>query len=210
MHKTKEKILNVSLRLFNESGFPNVRLQHLADGAGISVGNLAYHYPNKESILQALHAQLTQEQRALMAEFRIVPLFEYWERQMQRSFDLFCAYAFFYQDTLELIRAYPAIQEAHQKQVQWQIKQNRMSLAFNVSRGALEKEAAAGQYESLAVHVWMTSESWLLRQQILGKKPDQYFPFREALWQLIRPFFTEIGRKEFEQLNRLLQEEGVV
>jgi AcrR family transcriptional regulator len=207
MHKTKEKILDTALHQFNESGFPNVRLQHLADGAGISVGNLAYHYPNKEAILLALHERLFREQRTLMAEFRIVPLFEYWERQMQRSFELQCTYAFFFQDTLELIRAFPQIQEAHQKQVQWQIRQNRMSLDFNVSRGALKAPTDPTQYEELATQLWMTGASWFNRQQILGLPPQGYPAFRRALWQLIQPHFTPIGTQEFAQLTQLLEME---
>lgn len=42
--KTKGKILVEALKLFNEKGFVNVRLQHIADKCNICVGNLAYHF----------------------------------------------------------------------------------------------------------------------------------------------------------------------
>ena len=53
MAKTKQKIILSALQLFNENGIANVRLQHIADEAFISIGNLAYHYKNKEAIVKA-------------------------------------------------------------------------------------------------------------------------------------------------------------
>ena len=41
---TKQKIVHASIKLFNENGVANVRLQQIADEIGISVGNLAYHF----------------------------------------------------------------------------------------------------------------------------------------------------------------------
>ena len=54
MKDTKRRILDAALDLFNENGLVNVRLQHIADQAQMSVGNLAYHYANKEAIVTAL------------------------------------------------------------------------------------------------------------------------------------------------------------
>ena len=76
MSKTKEKIQLAALQLFNTEGIVNVRLQHIADEAFISVGNLAYHYPNKEAIVQALYQMIVKKQEELLAEYRIVPLFD--------------------------------------------------------------------------------------------------------------------------------------
>ena len=54
MKATKQKIIQSAIELFNEKGLTNVRLQHIADKAGRSVGNLAYHFPNKRAIIQVI------------------------------------------------------------------------------------------------------------------------------------------------------------
>jgi len=46
LNKTKKKIIVAALKLFNQNGLVNVRLQHIADEAFISIGNMAYHYHN--------------------------------------------------------------------------------------------------------------------------------------------------------------------
>ena len=48
MKPTRQYILDKALTLFNEKGFVNVRLQHIADSAFVSVEHLAYHFKNKK------------------------------------------------------------------------------------------------------------------------------------------------------------------
>ena len=51
MATTKEKIIETSIKLFNEKGCLNTSTRHISDELGISVGNLYYHFKNKEEIL---------------------------------------------------------------------------------------------------------------------------------------------------------------
>ena len=55
---TKQRILEAAVFLFNREGVANVRLQQIADETGISVGNLAYHFKNKEAIVSAVYEYL--------------------------------------------------------------------------------------------------------------------------------------------------------
>ena len=202
---TKQKIINAAVHCFNREGIANIRLQHIADEAVVSVGNMTYHYRNKDAIVRAIWEQLVQKQRDLLAEFRIVPLFEDVERLLTSTFELQQTYRFFYVDTLEVMRAYPEIQDAHQQHIAWQIQQMEMAIRFNQSRGAFQAEKWENQFVYLAQEFWLLADLWMYRQCVQNSATDDFDPFRNMLWGLFRPMFTDMGAREFEQLRGLLE-----
>ena len=55
--RTAERILDVALELFNRFGEPNVSTTVIAAELGISPGNLYYHYPAKDELINSLVAR---------------------------------------------------------------------------------------------------------------------------------------------------------
>jgi AcrR family transcriptional regulator len=208
---TKRKILDSAVKLFNRDGFVNVRLQHIADEAFVSIGNMTYHYRNKDLIMYAIWEELIKKQKELLAEYRIVPLFEDIERQIFSTFQLQQEYLFFYLDTLEVMRAFPEIKEAHQKHIGWQKQQISFMIQFNISRGAflteimpIKRDYTEGYQNELAQNYWAVSDFWLYRQSIIGAPLDDYANYRESIWSLLIPYFSNMGMKEYEQMNALI------
>ncbi|MPN63027.1 hypothetical protein SDC9_210781 [bioreactor metagenome] len=58
--RTAERILQSSLALFNRFGEPGVSTNAIAADLGISPGNLYYHFPAKDDLINALFAQYEQ------------------------------------------------------------------------------------------------------------------------------------------------------
>ncbi len=203
MRKTKTKILKAALQLFNANGLVNVRLQHIADEALISVGNLAYHYPNKESIVLTLYQDLEQAQRELLKEFRIVPLFDYLDHLLVLTFELQQRYVFFYLDTLEIVRAYPSVRRAHQQHIQHQIQQFKAILGFNTARGVLRPEPEPGFYEAWARQIWHSMDSWPAQQRICGAQEMKVADYQAAVWSLLVPLLSPMGHLEYKQMKQM-------
>ena len=55
--RTAERILEVTLELFNRFGEPNVSTTLISAELGISPGNLYYHYPAKDELINNLFDQ---------------------------------------------------------------------------------------------------------------------------------------------------------
>lgn len=52
--RTAERILEVTLELFNRFGEPNVSTTLISAELNISPGNLYYHYPAKDELINSL------------------------------------------------------------------------------------------------------------------------------------------------------------
>ncbi|MBU3738928.1 MAG: TetR/AcrR family transcriptional regulator [Rhodoferax sp.] len=64
--RTAERILEVTLDLFNRFGEPNVSTTLIAAELRISPGNLYYHYPAKDELINALYARFERDMGRLL------------------------------------------------------------------------------------------------------------------------------------------------
>lgn len=188
MKYTKEYILSGALKQFNVHGFVNVRLQNIADAVSISVGHLAYHYKNKDAIIESLYDQLKKKEEIVLKEFRVVPSIETVNFQLQKIFDLQKEYIFFYVDTLEILRAYPSIKQKHQEHIQWQVQQIERMIQFNVLQGSMMEPVQNDQYRLLSWQIWMMIDNWLYARQTSGLDHLSLYDFLRDVRSLIMPY----------------------
>lgn len=200
--KTKENILDSALKLFNDKGLVNVRLQHIADEAFISIGNMAYHYKNKEAIVFAIHERLELELKTLMAEMNVVPLFDYVNQYFENAFNLQLKYAFFFTDMLEVFRAYPSIASQHSKLIEWQKRQYELMLAFNENRGVFDLSMLKDQQEHVVNQLWMVTYMFQTFSHIQGQTPEKKH-YCDQIWSVFIPLMTDRGIQEYKQLGSL-------
>ena len=64
---TRSAILSAAQQILEDEGYAKLSLRNVAEAAGIAVGNLTYHFPNKQELIRAVIAALVVEFGAGMA-----------------------------------------------------------------------------------------------------------------------------------------------
>ncbi|AFK03948.1 transcriptional regulator, TetR family [Emticicia oligotrophica DSM 17448] len=195
MYKTKERIVNASIKLFNDHGIASVRLQQIADEIGISVGNLAYHFKNKEAIIHSVYEKLFEDFQQILGSYLKTPSLLDFDSQISHYFDFFKNYQFYISDLFASEHPLPEVREQWQEFMNKMIFQIRKRLDFHARRGDLSPQPE-NTYDILAEAIWMTLVFWIPQQQ-MRNKPISEARFKGAVWNNIRPYLTEKGTSEF-------------
>ncbi len=152
--------------------------------------------------MEALYDQLKEEQQVILYEFRTVHLFEDINQQLKRIFQLQKKYLFFYVDTLEVLRAYPAIKEKHRQHIAWQLEQIEWMFEFNMFRGSFQEPALEDQYKKSTWIFWIAVDNWMHARLISGLDHLNEKDFLQTVWNLLEPNFTVEGQQEFQMLGQ--------
>jgi len=101
--RTAERILEVTLELFNRFGEPNVSTTLISAEMGISPGNLYYHYPAKDELINALYDKYERSLNELLnASDGVRDVEDAWFF-MHSLFELIWQYRFLYRDLNDLL-----------------------------------------------------------------------------------------------------------
>ena len=101
--RTAERILEVSLDLFNRFGEPNVSTTLISAELNISPGNLYYHYPAKDELINALFDRYERALNELLNAGDGVRNVEDAWFFMHTLFELIWQYRFLYRDLNDLL-----------------------------------------------------------------------------------------------------------
>lgn len=200
MKKTKNKIFDAAIHLFNKDGLPNVKLQNIADFCDISVGNLAYHYRTKDLLLTTIDQHIQSELKSLTPGESSFPYLIDFDNQLSNYFHFINKFAFYFLDILQLERSYPALHEHRVDSIGQLIDQIHSWMIQNIEKGIFQSEILPGQYEKTAHLIWMNISFWMTQQKVLGKKDSEEGLFKEQIWSQLVPLFTANGMLEFEAI----------
>ena len=162
--QTAERIVASALGLFNRFGEPNVAATMVAADLGISPGNLYYHYPGKEDIVNHLFGQYLNDLQALLPASQDVKDLEDAWFFMHSLFELVWRYRFLYRDLNDLLSKY--------RQLEQQVKQvlankhaafltllKRMTDQGLLTQNATERNSSATQM--LVMLTWWLSYEYV-------------------------------------------------
>jgi len=101
--RTAERILEVTLTLFNRFGEPNVSTTLISAELNISPGNLYYHYPAKDELINALFDRFERALNELLGAGDDVRDVEDAWFFLHTLFELIWQYRFLYRDLNDLL-----------------------------------------------------------------------------------------------------------
>jgi AcrR family transcriptional regulator len=101
--RTAERILEVTLDLFNRFGEPNVSTTLISAELGISPGNLYYHYPAKDELINALFERYERALGSILDSADGVENVEDAWLFFHLLFELIWGYRFLYRDLNDLL-----------------------------------------------------------------------------------------------------------
>ena len=204
---TKEKIKTAAVALFNRHETLTVTTNHIAKEAGISPGNLYYHYKNKEEIL----IEIYQEMSAIFKgynSFTHVAQSDNPLKELSKMFDLygelFWHYRFLMRDATVLMRVYPELKRMFLE------RQNRRIVQIEgLLNGLLEKNILANipsDEISLRARLhWFISAYW---QTFIATgsdiTKDSIKEAKEVIFKLmLYPYLSEKGKEMWEEMKNI-------
>ncbi|MBN8739375.1 MAG: TetR family transcriptional regulator [Lysobacterales bacterium 69-70] len=203
--RTRERILEIALVMFNSQGEPNVTTNHIADELEISPGNLYYHFRNKDDIVEQLFAAYeTRMDEALQVPQERLPNLEDIWMQLHRVFECMWDYRFLYRDLVDILSRNRKLKLHFGRML------NRAATsASDVLKGLAQAEilrATADEIRASAENVLLLTTFWLNFNAVRNSRAD---PNQEDLNQgiyqvmlLIAPFLRDAERLH---LNTLAQ-----
>jgi len=191
---TKQKILDFVIPLFNEVGFAAVSLQEIAEKMGMSRGNLTYHFPNKDALLEKIAEQVWSKIEKERIKSRTFPSFKNIHNEVQLYYKIQREYAFIFLDTHVLQHSH--IKDQFRKMTAQTIQDHKAGIAFSIKLGNMKPEPFPGTYHNLAFITWMVSFFWLAQAVIRGEQTEA--DGEKLIWSMLMPHFTEKGIEAFK------------
>jgi len=204
--KTRERILLVSLELFNAEGEPNVTTVDISNELGISPGNLYYHFKGKDEIVNELFARFYEQFNVILRAplQRPLAIEDYWF-YLVVLFEHINTYRFLYRNISLISQRYEQIQRPLLRIIKMKV---------DASQAICDQMKAAGAIKidddlipALANNMALTITYWLNFDNLLNNRSgDAGQLIRDGVMQVITqivPYMAELKAPFMEAVTAL-------
>jgi AcrR family transcriptional regulator len=203
--KTRDRIIQESLALFNQHGERPITTNHIASHLGISPGNLYYHFRNKEEIIY----QIFRQYQDYMREHLRIPETRVLEpndlaRYLDASFAAMWQYRFLFYDLPGLLSRNMPLQDDYHAFVKNELAP-LLAQAFGefAAIGFLAVQPA--DIVPLATNAWIIVKFWFpFRQTVRPDTPiseeTSKLGIRQVL-SLLKPYVQPAFTEAFQQIE---------
>ena len=201
--KTRDRILHVSLLLFNEEGEAGQTAVDISNALGISPGNLYYHFRGKDAIIRALFENFEEEMRVILRGSRgqVTSIEDNWVYLyiiLEEIYD----FRFFYRNLSVLLDRYPDLAVRFRALVAEQRTAILRLLDDLTKAGVLVIDPRLG--EALTDQIMMTLTFWLEADALNRKEHDGAALIHRTVFQVMCLIVPYMGESGFDALSRMI------
>jgi len=187
--RTAERILDVSLDLFNQHGLPNVSTTLISAELNISPGNLYYHYPAKDELINALFDRYERALDDLLPAAAGVRNVEDAWLFFHMLFELIWQYRFLYRDLNDLVSTNRRIETHFQFVLKNKTQAVQTLLGGLTSNGAMRIEVKRAATTAISMVVLLTY--WLSYEYV--REPRHALEAESAAASMLRGAFHTLS-----------------
>lgn len=206
--RTAQRIQEAALALFNRYGEPNVSTTQIAAALDISPGNLYYHYPAKDGLVNLLFDQYAEALAGLLPAAAEVRDAEDAWFFLHSLFELVWQYRFLYRDLTLLLSRNRHLEAGIQQALRQQTEALQSLLQSLRRQGALQldpdDEVAVATRQVLLLSYWLSFEYARNPRHALEPEGLQAAVLRGAAHALglLLPYLVPAQQSHLRQLLR--------
>lgn len=192
--KTRDKIINTAIQLFNEQGTKAVSTNHIAAAIGISPGNLYYHFRNKQDIIRAIFEQMDaygfEQYQNILNKYQPGSI-EAMEQTFVMIQEYNWRYRFFKRELTALIMNDPELKERFHATNRQMLDMIHYTIDSGIANGSI-KAMNGTEKGSFADAIWLVALFWLNYLEVGGEEVNESTLRRgsDVLRTVLQPYLT--------------------
>lgn len=163
---TREKIIKISIELFNEKGIQNVSIRDIASKSNISIGNLTYYFKKKNDLIHATLEVLSERLSVALARPTELASLEFGVDYLIRIYTTFWEYRFYFNALNYLIVRDRQLREDYYEFRDWLIDTVASDLEYMCKNGYWNEPTSPNSFRLQAENIWRLWLSWLRMYQL--------------------------------------------
>jgi AcrR family transcriptional regulator len=204
---TSQEIKETAKDLFNQKGIPSVTLREVAKAMNKSYGNITYHFPTKEKLIEELYqeyrTEIQQVSQAFFGEENLENnLFLAILKSPFYTFDISLSYLFFFKDYVFLLREYEELAKKINQE-----NEQRKAILKSILMQLVENGIFRKEFEEKEI-IYLMELSGAMRtfffMQLRNEefeKPSLKNEYVNYVNRLMFPYLSEKGRVIFEEFE---------
>jgi AcrR family transcriptional regulator len=169
---TRDRIIETAISLFNDGGSKRVSTNHIAQAAGISPGNLYYHFRNKEDIIGAILERMYvegKEEYGLIQEKRGPATLEGMEETFAMIQRFNWRFRFLKRELTALVMDDPKLGELFREVNRSHLEMIRRSVDISIEQGYISPMDSADR-DLFVEQIWLVILFWLNYLELGGEE----------------------------------------